>query len=397
MAQNSAVFIDLFPKKRMPMMSTKLFLNTHSFKVFGRLTAVLLCVTAVTWLAGCAAPPKADETKLVWPAPPLPTRVAYVRAIYGEKDVSEDNTTGPDFFDFLSGKKPPENRIAEPMGLAISDDAQRLYVSDFVQMAVYEFDFANKKFNKVNKEKPLARPAGIALDADENIYVVESDKKGVNVLNRKGEELRFITHASLSRPTGIAIDRKRQRIYVADTAHNQDDQHTVKIFDLQGKLIGQVGKDKGIVPGQFLFPTYVTLDPAGNVYVTDTLNSRIQKFDPDGKFLAKYGERGNGWGMFDKPKGVALDSFGNLYAVDSGWSNVQIFNAKQQILLFFGGRGSIPGLLGSPTSIAIDKNNRVYVGDSLNHRVAIYDLKNTTAEDSNIAPDPATAKKPTKP
>lgn len=335
-------------------------------------------------LSGCVTQPtKTDETKLVWPAPPLPTRVAYVRAIYGEKDVSESNTAGPDFFDFLSGKKPPENRITEPMGLAVSEDTQRLYVSDFVQMAVYEFDFGKKVFTKVNKEKPLQRPAGIALDADENLYVVESDKKGINVMNRQGQELRFITDPSISRPTGIAIDKKRQRIYLADTSHNQDPAHTVKIFDLQGKLLGTVGKDKGIEPGQFLFPTYVTLDQDGNVFVSDTLNSRVQKFSPEGKFLAKFGERGNGWGMFDKPKGVALDSFGNLYAVDSGWSNIQIFNAKQQILLFFGGRGSIPGLLGSPTSIAIDKNNRIYVGDSLNHRVAIYDLKNTSAEDSN--------------
>jgi DNA-binding beta-propeller fold protein YncE len=90
--------------------------------------------------------------------------------------------------------------------------------------------------------------------------------------------------------------------------------------------------------------------------------------------------------MFDKPKGTALDSFGNLYAVDSGWSNIQIFNDKQQILLFFGGRGSIPGLLGNPTAIAIDKNNRIYVGDSLNHRVEIYQLVNTSAEDSHLVP-----------
>jgi sugar lactone lactonase YvrE len=344
-------------------------------------------------LFGCVTQPQqAEEVKLVWPAAPLPTRIAYVRSIYGEKDASGSTVT-PDFFDFLSGKAPPENRITEPMGLAISDDAQRLYVADFVQLAVYEFDFGQKKFTKINKDKQLERPSGIALDADENIYVVESDKKGITVLNRQGKELRFISDPSISRPTGIAIDKQRKKIYLADTAHTRDEQHTVKVFDLQGNLLGNIGKDKGSDPGQFLFPTYVALDKAGNVYVTDTLNARIQKFDPDGKYLGKYGERGTGWGMFDKPKGSAVDSFGNLYAVDSGWSNVQIFNEKQQILLFFGGRGSYPGMMGNPTAIAIDKNNRIYVGDSLNHRVGVYDLANTTAQDSFLTPptpEPAT-------
>jgi DNA-binding beta-propeller fold protein YncE len=383
------------------MSQTIHFATSHTLRSSARQVAGILGAGLLILLSGCATQPSGDSEeniKLVWPAPPLPKRIAFVRSIYGEKDINEDNTFKPDLVDFLSGKKPPENRITEPMGIAVSDDGERLFVSDFVQLAVYEFDFGKKKFTKINKDKQLERPAGIALDADENIYVVESDKKGIDVMDKEGKELRFITDPSISRPIGIAIDRKRKKIYLCDTAHNKDPEHTVKIFDLQGKLLGAIGKGKGSELGQFLFPTFVSVDPAGNVYVTDTINSRIQKFDPDGKYLTKYGERGNGWGMFDKPKGSALDSFGNLYAVDSGWSNVQIFNDKQQILLFFGGRGSIPGLLGNPTAIAIDKNNRIYVGDSLNHRIEVYDLTNTTAEDSFLTP-PAVApvKKSTKP
>jgi hypothetical protein len=125
------------------------------------------------------------------------------------------------------------------------------------------------------------------------------------------------------------------------------------------------------------------------VYVSDTVNSRIQMFDADGKFVQQVGKRGNGWGMFDKPKGVALDSFGNVYVNDSGWCNTQIFNSKGQIMLFFGGRGTVPGLMQNPSSLAIDKQNRIYVGDLLNHRINVYQLVNTTAADS--APQVSTA------
>ncbi len=132
----------------------------------------------------------------------------------------------------------------------------------------------------------------------------------------------------------------------------------------------------------------MTVDDKGFVYVGDTLNSRVQKFDPDGKFVTTFGQLGTNWGEFDKPKGVAVDTFGNLYVVDSGWSNVQIFNPKGQVLLFFGGRGPVPGMLKNPLAIAIDKNNKIYVGDYLNHRIGVYELVNTTAADSFLKPPP---------
>jgi DNA-binding beta-propeller fold protein YncE len=369
--------------------------NTHA--AVGRSTAVIrACRLAAALgaglllLAGCATEQTQENMKLVWPPAPQEARIEFVRSIQSASDVDTDNTYKSDLVQFLTGQKPPENHFADPKGIAISDDGQRVYVTDFEQLAVFEFDFANKKFSRVGgKDKQFERPSGIAIDDDENLYVVETEKKGIQVLNKNGAELRFITDPSINRPTGIAIDRKRQRIYLADTSHSADKDHTVKIFDLQGKLLGAIGKGKGSAPGEFLFPTYVAVDQAGNVYVTDTLNSRVQKFDPEGKYLDYFGERGTGWGMFDKPKGVALDSFDNLYAVDSGWSNVQIFNQKKQILLFFGGRGSYPGLLMNPTAIAIDKNNRIYVADNLNHRVEVYQLVNTTAADSYQAPPDA--------
>ncbi|MBI3375190.1 MAG: SMP-30/gluconolactonase/LRE family protein [Betaproteobacteria bacterium] len=350
--------------------------------VSGAIAAWLLVV-----LAGCVtAPPPAETKRLVWPAPPLPTRIEFIRSIFSEEDIGRDATFNEKLAEFIAGKKPPANRIAEPMGLAVSDDGNRLYVSDYAQLAVFVFDFAQKSFTKIGREAPLGRPMGITLDAEENLYVAEQEKKGISVFNRRGEVIRFITDPSIERPGGVAIDRERGKIYLADTAHTKSETHSIKIFDLQGRLLGALGTGKGSAPGQLLFPTYVSVDKQGNVYVTDTLNSRVQVFDADGRYVKRFGERGNSWGMFDKPKGVATDSFGNVYVVDSGWSNVQIFNQKGQVLLFFGGRGPIPGMLQNPAPITIDKQNRIYVGDYLNHRVEVYQLVNTSADDSFIAP-----------
>lgn len=338
---------------------------------------------AVAVLNGCATAPPPKEIHMVWPEPPETARIEFVRSIISDDDLGKDTTSTQSILRLLEGEKPAKNRIVEPMGIAISDDGDRMYVSDHTQRTVFVYDFAKKTSLKIGGEdKPLAAPMGVALDAHENVYVVEQAKKGVSVFDREGKFLRFITDASISRPTGIAIDNTRGKIYVADTSHTDNTDHTVKVFDLQGKILGTVGKGKGDMEGSFLFPTFLTVDPKGNLYVADTINSRVQVFDADGKFVRVIGKHGTAWGQFDKPKGVAVDSFGNAYVVDSGWSNVQIFNTNGQILLFFGGRGTIPGLMQNPASLTIDKNNRIYVGDMLNHRINVYKLVNTTPTDS---------------
>ncbi len=339
-------------------------------------------------LAGCATAPRSaqEPARLVWPPPPLTTRIEFVRSISSDQDLGRDTTFSQRLVNFLGGEKPAPSQIVEPMGLAVSDDGQRVYVSDFAQLAVFVFDFSGKTFARIGSEQHLARPVGLALDAEEQLYVVEQELKGITVFDRQGRKLRFITHPGVERPTGVAIDRERGRIYLADTGHTRSEAHTVKVFAMSGELLRTIGTGKGEAPGQFMFPTYLAVDGRGNLYVTDTLNSRVQMFDPDGKYVKAFGQRGNSWGMFDKPKGVALDSFGNVYVVDSGWSNVQIFNQTGQVLLFFGGRGPIPGMLKNPTAIAIDRQNRIYVADYLNHRVEVYRLVNTTADDSFRSP-----------
>ena len=355
------------------------------------LAAIMLAAVAI--VPGCGtAPVKQEEKKMVWPPPPLPARIQFVRNITSERDLAADTTYTESLAAFLTGEKMPSGRIAEPTGLAVSEDGQRLYVADMMQQAVFRFDFKAKKFTRFGD---VGIPSGIALDAQENVYVVDTSRKGVGVFGPDGKQANEFSDPDLERPNGIAIDKARGRIYVVDTGGREKD-HNVKIYDLKGKRLGVIGGKAGGEFGRFSYPTYVAVDAGGNVYVSDTLNSRVQKFDPEGKFLTSFGQLGTNWGEFDKPKGVAIDTFGNLYVADSGWSNIQIFNPKGQVLLFFGGRGPIPGMMKNPLAVAIDNQNRIYVGDYLNHRIGVYELVNTSAADSFITPpgpNPAPSKR----
>jgi DNA-binding beta-propeller fold protein YncE len=340
---------------------------------------------AAAW--GCASAPKAAAVFVApsWPAPPLPPRVTFVQ------EFSDQQSMGPvkrgaaeAFLAYLAGKQPPSDHLYQPMDIDVTDDGQRVYIADFGQMTVFLVDHVAKTLGPL--PHAFERPFGLGLDSDANIYVSEQEGRRITVLSPAFKTLRVITHESLVRPSGIAIDRARGLLYVADPSRGDSKDHSVKVFDLSGTLVRTLGAGRGNCEGCLLFPTFVAVDSKGQVYVSNTLNARIDVFDAEGKYVRHIGERGNAYGMFDKPKGVAVDTYDNVYVVDSGWANVQIFNQAGDTLLFFGGRGTNPGLLNNPTGIAIDKQNRIYVADFLNYRVASYQLVNTKAADSDRPP-----------
>src|SRR5215211_384304 len=83
---------------------------------------------------------------------------------------------------------------------------------------------------------------------------------------------------------------------------------------------------RGAGDGQFQEgKTGVALDSSGNVYVADSNNTRIQKFDSDGTFITKWGSQGEGDGQFTHPQEAALDSSGNVYVADGSNNRIQKF------------------------------------------------------------------------
>jgi hypothetical protein len=99
---------------------------------------------------------------------------------------------------------------------------------------------------------------------------------------------------------------------------------------------GGGGRGGGGAPGAgingdaFNRPSDVTWDRTGNVYVADGLgpNNRIAKFNKDGNFLKTWGQTGSGQGQFNGIRGLASDAAGNLYVADSGNTRIQVFDGE---------------------------------------------------------------------
>ena len=121
--------------------------------------------------------------------------------------------------------------------------------------------------------------------------------------------------------------------------------------------------------GQFLTPTGIAVDSAGNVYVAEGNGNRVQKFDGNGGFVLKFGVPGSAPGGFVTPTGIAVDSAGNIYVSDSQdpVNQVSKFDSSGVFLNFVGS-----GLLG-PSGVAVDSANNVYILDGNNHRIRKYD------------------------
>ena len=127
-------------------------------------------------------------------------------------------------------------------------------------------------------------------------------------------------------PTGIVLD-KDGCIYVADT-----DNHSIQKFDKDGKFLARWGGDPSGQEGQFYYPRGIAIGSNGEVYISDSGNNRIQRFDAEGHLMQAWGKFGFAWrgadmGKFDVPWGVATDRDGNLYVTDTSNSRVQKFKA----------------------------------------------------------------------
>jgi DNA-binding beta-propeller fold protein YncE len=164
----------------------------------------------------------------------------------------------------------------------------------------------------------------------------------------------------VGQPRGLARDAAGN-IYVADFVNNR-----IQKLDANLSPLLAWGR-RGSGPGEFKDPCDVAVDRAGHVYVADTWNSRIQVFDTDGKYLHEWNH-----GFFG-PRGVAVDDKGSVFVVDTGNGRVVRSNSDGIKETEWGGRGSAPGQLLEPQGIAVDQKGLVWVCDNGNARLLAFD------------------------
>jgi DNA-binding beta-propeller fold protein YncE len=339
-----------------------------------RAAVALLFAVALSVGAGPTLVTAADKKKpappasLVWPLPPDTPRIRYVTAYHGLTDFKKNTgrwkslLVGPD-------ADRPSTQLMKPYGIAVANDG-RVFVTDTAARRVFVFDPHAQTVAFVGEKGPLkvVKPIGVALDAAGTVFVADATLKRVIGYRPDGTVGLAIGHeGELENPSGLAIDRAHALLYVADAK-----KHQVLCYAVgDGTFVRAIGK-RGTEPGKFNFPTNLSVDRAGRLYVTDTLNFRVQIFDAAGAFVASIGTQGDSPGHLNRAKGVGVDSEGHVYIADTSFNNFQIFDPDGGILLFVGSTGEGPGEFLLPAGLFVDDEDRIYVADQGNARVQVF-------------------------
>lgn len=214
------------------------------------------------------------------------------------------------------------------MGLAI-DDTDRLFVSDSLARSILVFG-PNHKPEAAIREG-LDVPAGLAIDTENRfLYVADIELDQILVydvdtfkllrrIGTGGKEHTLSTPGDFAKPTGVAVD-KEGNLYVADMLNAR-----VEIFDADGKFIRVFGK-RGDGPGYFAMPKGVAVDCDGHIWVTDSIQNRVQLYSQEGQLLMYMGAtQGLLPGMFSGLQYITIDKNNRVFTSEVYPGRVQEF------------------------------------------------------------------------
>ena len=168
----------------------------------------------------------------------------------------------------------------QPLGLGF-DPRGHLYVTDVSGPfnTIHEFDADGELVRTIGKTEQFSFPNGVAIDAQGNVYVTDSNHGRLVVLDPSGQERAIVRRGAsagdLGLPRGTAIDDSG-RVYVVDTSGQSVKlYHVVGTDDVPPVYIGQFGT-LGTDDGAFQYPNGVAVDDRARVYITDWRNNRVQ-------------------------------------------------------------------------------------------------------------------------
>lgn len=333
----------------------------------------LVLVMPLLIMAGCAQPVRDSvlpASEPAWPAPPEQSRIQFVYELSEPQDAGIRSGWFRRVIGAIRGRE--ETRIYKPYGM-VTDAENRLYVVDNQYQAVHVFDSRSNSYHRFPEEglTDFVNPVGIATGTQGAIYVSDSVAGKVHVFADLGKTyLGSIGSGLMQRPTGIAVNHQTAELLVLDTVAS-----TLLVFDEPSGNLKRVVGSTSSLPGEtqmFHAPTNITVALDGKVFVSDSLNFRVQVLSPGLELMGGFGRPGNVPGSFSRPKGLATDSDGHIYVIDALFDNVQIFDENGNLLLAFGGPGNAPGEFWLPNAIFIDANDRIYVSDTYNERVQVF-------------------------
>jgi len=194
-------------------------------------------------------------------------------------------------------KRPPGLYLGEGVGVATNSKGHVYVITRSGESRVFEFDHSGnfvKEFGAGSYAYAFAHQ--VIVDPDDNVWTVD---EGTNMI------LKFNPAGKLLMVLGKRPDP----------------------LDQLGRMPGAAPFSGANRPYSFHRPTDVTWDAQGNIFVSDGYtDSRIVKYDKNGRFIKSMGTRGNGVNQFNTPHGITSDTQGNIYVADRGNGRIVVLD-----------------------------------------------------------------------
>jgi sugar lactone lactonase YvrE len=247
----------------------------------------------------------------------------------------------------------------------------------------------------------LNYPIGVVTDTAGNLYIADYGNSRVRKVDRSGVITTVAgngdadfsgdggpaTQASLNYPTNVATDTAGN-LYIADQFN-----HRIRKVDRSGVITTVAGNDMGkfgdggpATQASLNYPTDVSTDPDGNLYIADYGNNRVRRVNRRGVIFTVAGQglspvrdgslasRAN----LDVPRDVVADAQGNLYVSDTANNRVRRVDLRGVITTVAGngdyrfsgdGGPATQASLDAPGGVALDTAGNLYIADQFNHRI----------------------------
>jgi sugar lactone lactonase YvrE len=276
----------------------------------------------------------------------------------------------------------------DPFGIAF-DSSGYIYVSDAQNHRIQVFE-SNGFYSKTigvtgvsgTDNSHFNYPVRVEVDSSDNLYVVDLLNHRVQIFDKDHNYSATLgvsgvpgwDNAHFDRPQGVAVDD--DYIYIVD------ENHRVQIFNRNSHSYHSTLGSWGSGDYEFNGPSDVAVDSNGNLYVSDSYNHRVQKFNSSLTYVRTFGTTdvpylSDGY-HFNGPFDVAVNNDGNIALVEGWWYGHRLIvldsaGEPQFIIGEAGISGSDNAHFNDPQGIAFDADGNIYVGDCWNHRVQIFD------------------------
>jgi len=259
----------------------------------------------------------------------------------------------------------------------------------------------------LSTKSEIYRPLGVFVDNYGNIYIADSYNSRIRKIDNVTKTITTVAgtgafsynndnilaiNADLNEPFGLYIDNN-ENIYIPDTLNFR-----VRFVNSSNGLISTIagtgiqgfsGDGSSAILAQLNYPSAISLDSFGNIYIADSQNNRIRKVDHITKMISTFAGsnavtyQGDNIpatsALLFEPAGLWIDSMNNMYIADSGNWRIRFINASNQIITTVVGDGTLgfgpdnvlatQTKLSSPSSVAVDLLGNIYVADTGNNRI----------------------------